>query len=64
MTERAVPETAWPSGFFELGGDSRLRECASEDCHQHVSIRIERKGIGSEHCEPCARKIADLFARP
>ena len=55
---------AWPSGFFVLGGDARLRDCATEGCGQHVSIRIERDGTGSEHCEPCARKIAATLAAP
>lgn len=51
----------WPSGFFRLAGDARLRECATEGCYQHVSFRIERDGIGSEHCEPCAKKIGGIF---
>lgn len=55
---------AWPSGFFPLSGDARLRECATEGCGQHVSIRIERDGVGSDHCEPCARKIAEFVDRP
>ena len=59
-----VQPVAWPEGFFKLGGDNRLRECASDGCHQHVSIRVERSGVGSDHCEPCARKIADLLTTP
>lgn len=59
-----VQPVAWPGGFFKLGGDNRLRECASDGCHQHVSIRVERSGVGSDHCEPCARKIADLLTTP
>ena len=55
---------AWPSGFFALSGDARLRDCATEGCGQHVSIRVERDGVGSEHCEPCARKIAATLAAP
>jgi hypothetical protein len=53
--------TDWPQGFFPIGGDNRLRNCASEGCFQHVSIRVERSGVGSDHCEPCARKIAELL---
>lgn len=51
---------AWPDGFFVLpvGGGARLRECATEGCCQHCSIRVEHGGIGSDYCEPCARKIA------
>ena len=59
-----VQPVAWPGGFFKLGGDNRLRECASDGCHQHVSIRVERSGVGSDYCEPCARKIADLLTTP
>lgn len=58
VSEGMVAGTAWPDGFFILSGDARLRECATEDCYQHVSIRIERGGVGSDHCEPCARRIA------
>jgi hypothetical protein len=54
---------AWPSGFFAIGGDARLRDCATEGCGQHVSIRVERGGVGSDHCEPCARKIAAALAQ-
>lgn len=62
--EAPAEPVAWPSGFFVIGGDARLRDCATEGCGQHVSIRIERDGVGSECCEPCARKIATLYARP
>lgn len=56
-----APEPAWtpPAGFFRLGGDARLRQCASDGCFQHVSYRVEFGGIGSEHCQPCAQKIAE-----
>lgn len=49
---------SWPAGFFELRGDARLRECDTDGCYQHCSIRMERGGVGSDYCEPCARKIA------
>lgn len=57
----AIPAAgAWepPAGFFLLGGDARLRQCASDGCFQHVSYRMEIGGVGSEYCTPCAKKIA------
>jgi hypothetical protein len=60
MTEKDILQ--W-LGFFKLGGDARLRECAFDGCFQHVSYRLERDGVGSEYCEPCARKIAAMIAQ-
>lgn len=58
-------QVVWPEGFFELSGDARLRTCATMGCGQHVSIRMERGGIGSDFCEPCARDIVSaLHAMP
>lgn len=51
-----------PKGFFRLGGDARLRQCASDGCFQHVSYRMEVGGIGSEYCEHCAKNIAAQIA--
>jgi hypothetical protein len=51
----------WPQGFFRLGGDARLRECATDGCFQLVSIRMERGGIGSDYCEPCAAQVAAMI---
>lgn len=55
---------AWPDGFYPLSGDARLRECTTDGCHQHCSIRMECGGVGSDYCEPCARKIAGQIAHP
>lgn len=54
-------EKAWPPGFFVIGRRIDLR-CATENCGQTVSVRMELGGVGSDYCEPCARKIADMTA--
>lgn len=55
---------AWPDGFFIMEPRTRLYECATEGCGQRTSIRVERDGVGSNYCEPCARKIAALTPAP
>lgn len=45
--------------FVRLGShppESRLRECATEDCNRPATVRFERGGIGSEYCHPCYLK--------
>lgn len=45
----------------KLSGDARLRECAYEDCGQHVSWRMESGDVASEYCTPCKEKIVALL---
>lgn len=62
LRRQEAEPVAWPQGFFTLRGDARLRECATDICSQSVSVRVELGGIGSDYCEPCARKIAEMNA--
>jgi len=53
----------WPEGFFVIEPHNRVYNCASADCGQRVSIRMEHGGIGANYCEPCARKIVNTLRR-
>lgn len=43
-------------GLFRLKGDTLGLRCATTGCGQHVSVRLERDGVGSDYCEPCGLK--------
>lgn len=60
--QQEAEPVARPQGFFTLSGDARLRECATDICSQSAGVRVEFGGIGSDYCEPCARKIAEMNA--
>jgi hypothetical protein len=47
---------AGPEGLFKLKGDTLGLRCATTGCGQHVSVRLERDGVGSDYCEPCGLK--------
>jgi hypothetical protein len=47
---------AGPEGLFKLKGDTLGLRCATTGCGQHVSLRLERDGVGSDYCEPCGLK--------
>lgn len=51
---------AWPEGFFKIER-SFADHCASVGCHQIPSMRLDVGGVGSNYCEPCARKIAAII---
>ena len=53
----------WPDGFYRIER-SIMDCCATEGCGQVPSMRLEIEGTGSVYCEPCARKIAAIQARP
>jgi hypothetical protein len=40
-------------GMIKLKGDTLGLRCATTGCGQHVSVRLERDGVGSDYCEPC-----------
>ena len=43
--------------WFQLKGDSRLGRCASENCGDAPTWRIEADGVGSDYCSGCKEKI-------
>jgi hypothetical protein len=52
------------SGLFHLTGDTLGLRCATTGCGQHVSVRFESDGVGSDYCEPCGRKAAQPKDKP
>jgi hypothetical protein len=50
--------------WFELSGDMRLGECASEGCGQQPTYRLETGGIGANYCSACRAKIDRAAALP
>lgn len=43
--------------WFNLTGDERLTQCASEGCGGQPTFRLEADGIGSNYCSGCKAKI-------
>ena len=44
--------------WFKLNGDQYLTErCATENCHQGPTWRLEVDGYGSIYCVACKEKI-------
>ena len=43
--------------WFELKGDDRLRECATDGCGGQPTWRLEAGGAGSNYCSGCKEKI-------
>lgn len=50
--------------WFDLKGDARLGECASEGCGGQPIARLEAGGIGSNYCSGCKAKIVERDTRP
>lgn len=44
--------------WFELKGDARLGQCATEGCGGQPTSRLEVEGVGSNYCSGCRSKIA------
>jgi hypothetical protein len=49
-----------PEGLFKLKGDTLGLRCATTGCGQHVSVRLERDGVGSDYCEPCGLRAVRI----
>jgi hypothetical protein len=43
--------------WFDLTGDERLTQCASEGCFGQPTFRLEADGVGSNYCSGCKAKI-------
>ena len=43
--------------WFELKGDARLGQCATEACGGQPTSRLEADGVGSNYCSGCRDKI-------
>jgi len=52
-----------PEGLYPLTGNTLGLRCASDGCGQHVSVRFESEGIGSDYCMPCGRAIATALRK-
>ncbi len=48
--------------FFKLNGDQRLTmRCASENCRQQVTHKMESGVVGSYYCGACVEKIKEIW---
>lgn len=50
--------------WFDLAGDERLGECATEGCGGQPTKRLEADGVGSNYCSGCAAKIVAFSTAP
>jgi hypothetical protein len=49
--------------WFELKGDVRLTQCASEGCGGQPTWRLEAEGVGSNYCSGCKARIEHALQR-
>jgi hypothetical protein len=61
LTATPMPE---PGNWFDLKGDARLGECATDGCGGQPTLRLEAGGTGSNYCSGCAASIRALTTPP
>lgn len=49
--------------WFKLTGDERLGKCATEECWQQPTYRLEADGTGANYCSACKEAIENLRSK-
>jgi len=60
---KAQQEPGDAGRWFDLTGDARLGECATDGCGSQPTMRLEAGGVGANYCSGCADKI-QRYATP